>query len=95
MKGHTVGGRTRVGGACRHLAVRVIHQAFRDLSDSGGSASDRESARVFLSGSPMLYRWCDLAELEPTSMIVRAAPLVAQSAHGAANRPLRVNHPRR
>ena len=95
MKGHTTTGeRTRVDGACRHLAVRVIHQAFRDLSGTSGSAADRESAREFLSGSPMLYKWCDLADLEPTSMIVRAARLVAQSGHGAAtDRPLRVIHP--
>jgi hypothetical protein len=51
---------------------------------------------VFLSGSPMVYRWCDLADLEPTSMIVRAARRVAQSDHDAAtDRPRPMDHPRR
>ena len=76
----TVGVPARLEAACcRHLAVRVIYQAFRDLSGCAGSLADRESARDFLSGSPMLYEWCELADLEPTSMIVRAARLVAQS----------------
>ena len=77
MNHHTSGGPADLEAACRHLAVRVIYQAFRDLSGSTGSGADRESAREFLSGSPMLYRWCEIADLEPTSMIVRAARLVA------------------
>lgn len=79
-----VGEPHRVETACRHLAVRVIHQAFRDLSGFAGSRADQATAREFLSGSPMLYRWCELADLEPASMIVRAASVVAQSRRLAA-----------
>ena len=84
----TIGEPTRVRAACRHLAARVIDQACRDLSAPAGSRADRESAREFLSGSPMLYRWCEVADLEPSSMIVRAARLVAQSDQLAATAAL-------
>jgi hypothetical protein len=84
MNDLTTGAHIGSEAACRRLAVRVIHQAFRDLSGAAGSRADRDSARDFLSGSPMLYRWCDLADLEPASMIVRAARLVAQSGQLAA-----------
>jgi hypothetical protein len=74
---------TREGGgadsACRYLAVRVIEQAVRDLSGAGASPADRESARGFLSGSPMLHRWCELANLDASWMVGRAAQLVARS----------------
>jgi hypothetical protein len=65
--------------AWRHLAVRVIEQAVRDLSASGASCADRESARGFLSGSPMLYRWCELANLNASWMMGRAARLMGPS----------------
>lgn len=66
--------------ACRHLAVRVIEQAVRDLSASGASDADRESARGFLAGSPMLYQWCELANLNASWMIGRATRLMGPSA---------------
>ena len=84
MNNLTTGAPNGLEAACRHLAVRVIHQAFRDLSGAAGSRADQESARDFLSGSPMLYRWCELAGLEPASMIVHAARLAAQSGQLAA-----------
>jgi hypothetical protein len=65
--------------ACRYLAVRVIEQAVRDLSGAGASPADRESARGFLSGSPMLHRWCELANLDASWMVGRAAKLMASS----------------
>jgi hypothetical protein len=70
---------SREGAACRHLAVRVIEQAVRDLSASGASDADRESARGFLSGSPMLYQWCEVANLNASWMMDRATRLMARS----------------
>ena len=48
----------------RHLAVRVIAQAWRDLMMRGGPSVERESARAFLSGSGMLGHWCELADMD-------------------------------
>jgi hypothetical protein len=48
----------------RHLALRVLARALRDLS-SAASPTDRESARSFLTGSPMLSHWCRVAEVDP------------------------------
>ena len=62
---------------CRHLAARVIHQAFRDLVKASGSSSDQESARDFLSGSSMLTHWCAIARVDPYRMILRAKHLTA------------------
>ena len=70
---------TGADSACRHLAVRVIEQAVRDLSGAGASPADRESARGFLSGSEMFHRWCELANLDASWMVGRAATLVARS----------------
>jgi hypothetical protein len=39
-----------IDAGCRRLAVRVIAQALRDLSNGVGSRADRESARAFLAG---------------------------------------------
>ena len=49
----------------RRLAVRVIEQALRDLAGRAESSHDRDSARAFLSGSPMLSMWCEVAEIDP------------------------------
>ena len=77
MKYVTIREPSREGAACRHLAVRVIEQAVRDLSASGASDADRESARGFLSGSPMLYRWCEVANVNAAWMVGRATRLMA------------------
>lgn len=77
MKYVTVREPARAEAACRHLAVCVIERAVRDLSASGASEADRESARGFLSGSPMLYRWCELANLDASWMVGRANRLIA------------------
>ena len=69
---------------CRHLAVRVIELAFRDLSSSGGSRADRDSARAFLAGSRMLYRWCEIANLSAAGTIARARQLERGSRIGRA-----------
>ena len=79
MKYVTMGEATRADAACRHLAVRVIERAVRDLSASGASDADRESARGFLSGSPMLYRWCELANVSASWMMGRATRLMRPS----------------
>ena len=48
----------------RHLAVHVLARALRDLLKPG-SPVDRESARLFLVGSPMLFHWCRVASIDP------------------------------
>lgn len=64
-----------IDAGCRHLAVRVIEQAFRDLSGAVGSNADQESARAFLAGSSMLYRWCEIANVSAAWTIARARAL--------------------
>jgi hypothetical protein len=71
----TYGPERSIDDGCRHLAVRVIDQAFRDLSDSGGSRANRDSARAFLAGSWMLYRWCEIANVNASWTIARARTL--------------------
>lgn len=56
----------------RHLAARVIDQAFRDAHALNGSLSDRASARAFLGGSLMLFYWCQVAELDPRRVMEQA-----------------------
>jgi hypothetical protein len=58
----------------RHLALRVLARALRDLSGTA-SATDRESARSFLTGSPMLSHWCRVAAVDPR-MVSRHAQRV-------------------
>jgi hypothetical protein len=59
----------------RHLAMRVLTRALRDLSNPAGKPTDRESARRFLAGSPMLFHWCRVAELDPRLFAEHAARL--------------------
>jgi hypothetical protein len=49
----------------RHLAMRVIDQALRDLEGPCGTPGDRDSARAFLAGSPLLHLWCAVADVNP------------------------------
>jgi hypothetical protein len=56
----------------RHLAVRVLARALEDLSNPTGSATDRESARLFLAGSGMLFHWCRVAALDPCRVVNHA-----------------------
>lgn len=74
------------GGPCRHLAVRVIELAFRDLASSEGLRRHQESARVFLAGSSMLDHWCAVADLDPAWMIARANRLTTSSAGHQSSR---------
>jgi hypothetical protein len=53
----------------RRLAVRVLERALLDVTNTAGSASDRESARVFLASSPMLVLWCQIAALDPSYVV--------------------------
>lgn len=78
------------GSPCRHLAARIIQQAFRDLASPAGSRCDQESARVFLSGSSMLSHWCAVADLDPARLVARAARLsTAQSVDCVTDRGYR------
>jgi hypothetical protein len=63
--------------AHRYLAARVIDQALRDARNPNGAPTDSASARAFLSGSPMLSYWCEVAELDLNCVIVRARTLIA------------------
>ncbi len=56
----------------RHLALTVIERAFRDLPDGACSLADRESARKFLFGSPIMRHWCRIAGLDPRRVIAHA-----------------------
>ena len=64
------------GAPYRHLAVRVIDQAFRDLAGPGPSLADQESAREFLAGSSMLHHWCEIADLDPARTVAVAKELM-------------------
>jgi hypothetical protein len=85
-------------GACdeafmpyRHLAIRVLASALRDVSDPAGSQTDRESARLFFDLSPMLFHWCRVAALDPrlvarhAARFTRAAPPEMRLPHRRAS----------
>ena len=61
----------------RFLAARVIDQAVRDVRNPNGTLIDNVSARVFLSGSPMLSFWCEIANLDLSCVVDRARTLMA------------------
>ena len=63
--------------AHRFLAARVIDQAVRDVRNPNGTLTDRASARAFLSGSPMLSYWCDIADFDLSRVVERARTLIA------------------
>lgn len=68
-----VGGSASLQGY-RHLAMRVIDQALRDLAGPGCTAGDRATARAFLDGSPMLHLWCAVADVGALGMVTRIRP---------------------
>lgn len=59
----------------RHLAIRVLARAFLDLANPGGSAADRESARMFLAGSGLMFHWCRVAAVDPSCIRKHAKDL--------------------
>jgi hypothetical protein len=63
----------------RLLALRVIRLAVQDLLTNGRSLSERDSARAFLLGSPMLTHWCTLAELDPVAIGEQVSGLLAHT----------------
>jgi hypothetical protein len=69
-----------VQGAATHrsLAVCVIHQAVRDVRNPNGAPMDSASARVFLSGSPMLTHWCEVAQFDLNRVLHGARHLMAR-----------------
>jgi len=67
----------QLAAAHRSLAAHVIEQAVRDVRNPNGAPTDRASARTFLSGSPMLSYWCEIAELDLNSVIDHARTLMA------------------
>ena len=75
-----------LSAAHRSLAARVIGQAIRDVRDPNGARIDSVSARSFLSGSPMLSYWCEIAEIDVTCVIDRARTLLADCDAGQRDR---------
>jgi hypothetical protein len=94
------GGAGRLSGdtcsteAYRRLSVRVIGQALRDIAAAPGSASEPGSARAFLSGSPMLDLWCEVAALDPSRIVAHAERLIGRPAVFNAAAPRRGRQPR-
>ena len=66
----------------RRLAMHVLGRALLDLSNPAASPSDRESARRFLTGSPMLFHWCRVAALDPRLVARHMATLPAAGGSG-------------
>ena len=61
-------------GPYRNLAMHVLARALRDLLHPA-SPTDRESARRFLAGSPMLSHWCRVAARDAGLVTRHAARL--------------------
>jgi hypothetical protein len=72
--------------AHRSLASRVIGQAVRDVRNPNATPTDIASACAFLSGSPMLSYWCEIAELDLTCVIDRARAMIASCDAGGRGR---------
>ena len=72
----------------RALALRVISLAVHDLITPGHSASERETAREFLSGSRMLSHWCRLAEIHPDAIRHRLSDVARHRRGARRNRRL-------
>lgn len=66
----------------RRLAVSVLARALQDLSNPAGTATDRESARAFFTGSSMLSHWCRVASLDPKWVAGRVQKLDLVSRSG-------------
>jgi hypothetical protein len=69
----------------RRLAIGVLALAVSDLIEPARSATDRESARVFLAGSGMLQHWCRVAALHPSWVVERVAKRATTSARSPAS----------
>ncbi len=73
----------------RCLALTVIKRAFCDALM--GSQVERDSAREFLVGSPIMRHWCRVAGLDPPRVITLASHLerrgTARRGRTAASRP--------
>ena len=66
----------------RHLAIRVLASALRDISDPARSPTDRESARLFFAGSTMLFHWCRVAAVDPHRIVHHVATLTGARTAG-------------
>ena len=60
-----------------HLPRASSVRPFEMCAIRTGTRIDSASARSFLSGSPMLSYWCEIAELDLTCVIDRARTLMA------------------
>jgi hypothetical protein len=56
--------RTHARDPHRKLALAVITQAFHDAGNPKLSPKVRNDARRFITGSPMMVQWCQVANLE-------------------------------
>jgi hypothetical protein len=59
----------------RCLALTVIKRAFCDALMGACSSAERDSAREFLVGSPIMRHWCRVAGLDPPRVITLASHL--------------------
>jgi hypothetical protein len=75
----------------RRLAVGVLARALQDLSNPAGTATDRESARVFFTGSGMLSYWCLVASLDPQWVAGRVLKLQQVAPQGQPCHPTPVS----
>jgi hypothetical protein len=66
----------------RYLALTVIERAFRDVLNGVCSSTEREGAREFLVGSPMMQHWCRVAGLDPRRVMLRASHLLLDRSAG-------------
>ena len=81
-----------LSAAHRSLAAGVIRQAVRDVRNPNGTPDDTASARSFLSGSPMLSYWCEIAELDLNCVVEWARTLVTDCDAGRRGRGSREVH---
>lgn len=75
----------------RHLAIRVLDLALRDVADPDSAPIDRESARAFFAGSGLLFHWCRVAALDPRRMVACARKLTTAQARSIGGEPHRTH----
>jgi hypothetical protein len=73
----------------RHLAIRVLTSALRDVAALAGSQTNRESALWFFADSPMLFHWCRVAALDPSLVARHATRLAARDGRSGHRGPAR------
>jgi hypothetical protein len=68
-------------------AARSFDQAVRDVRNPNGPRTDSAGARAFLSGSPMLSYWCEIAVFDLNCVIDCAQTLMVTATRAGAVAP--------